>query len=357
MGNILRFLLSKLLQQKGSKSAKGNSGFTLVELLVSTIVAFLIITPLLAFVMNILETERKEQTKAATDQEVQAAIDYMGRDLSQAVYIYDGEGLAAIDTQLPHANSSTKVPVLVFWKRNFVKNAIPFDRDENDDGQVDNSLGQRCQNNPNECDDGYVYSLVAYYVIGEDEDNWSNAARIARVEIKDAVRFFDNQLVDEDFASYQADPGYNTEFILTGVANEMNAWESANPNFEGSPNASNQAPRQVLVDYVDQTPIGDVREEIALNCEDILGPNSQKVPPDDPNNREIPAIVTQSTTPSGFYGCVNREKTLARIFIRGNTSARRKASPDEYLSPQSNKADFRTLSIQVQGRGLLGQEN
>jgi len=42
--------------------------------------------------LNIMDSERKEQAKTTSEQELQH-IDYIAGDLEQAVYIYDDDGL------------------------------------------------------------------------------------------------------------------------------------------------------------------------------------------------------------------------------------------------------------------------
>ncbi|NEO96997.1 MAG: prepilin-type N-terminal cleavage/methylation domain-containing protein, partial [Moorea sp. SIO3G5] len=83
MINSLRTLLTHKL--KSNKPRINDGGFTLIELLVAMIVAVLIIAPLLRFMITIVDTDRKEQAKATSEQEIQAAMDYIARDLEQAV--------------------------------------------------------------------------------------------------------------------------------------------------------------------------------------------------------------------------------------------------------------------------------
>ena len=158
---------------KSSKQIEKNHGFTLIELLAAMILATLIITPLLGFMINILDTDRKEQAKANSEQEIQTALDYIAQDLQQAIYIYDAKGVKAIGDELP--SKSDRVPVLVFWKREFIEEAVP----------VKNSRISRKLN------DSFVYSLVAYYLIKSDTRNndgkWSKQFRIARFELKDGI--------------------------------------------------------------------------------------------------------------------------------------------------------------------------
>jgi len=60
MINPLRFLFNKL---KASNLTQAPGGFTLIELLVAMILAALVITPLLGFMLNIMDTDRKNRQK------------------------------------------------------------------------------------------------------------------------------------------------------------------------------------------------------------------------------------------------------------------------------------------------------
>ena len=90
--NLLKLLLHKRL----SRLAQISRGFTLVELLVSIVIASIVVGTLLSFMTNILTSERREQAKATTELEIQSAIDYIADDLQEAVYIYNADGIAAI---------------------------------------------------------------------------------------------------------------------------------------------------------------------------------------------------------------------------------------------------------------------
>jgi hypothetical protein len=126
----------------------------------------IIITLLLEFMISVITTDSNEQIKINSEQEIQIALDYISRDLQEAIYIYDAAGINAIKPQLRYPNDDTKAPILVFWKRNFVSQVIPT------------TSGK---------DDTFVYSLVAYYLIKDTNTNWSQSARIAKWEVKDGV--------------------------------------------------------------------------------------------------------------------------------------------------------------------------
>src|SRR4028119_737263 len=106
MKTLLRLLLKTQHQRNRSGPAQTEKGMTLVELLVGAIMAFLIITPMLGFVVDMLNSDRREQVKSNTEQDVQAALDFIAQDLSQALYIYDNNPATANTT-------ATGIPALL----------------------------------------------------------------------------------------------------------------------------------------------------------------------------------------------------------------------------------------------------
>lgn len=157
---------------------KPTGGYTMIELLVGMVIAALIITPLLTFVVNILNSDVREQAKTNSEQELQAAIDYIAHDISQAVYIYDDAGVTAIADELPGtSDGTTRTPVLAFWKREYVADAL-------------SPLGDICSGS--DCNDTFVMSLVAYYLVEDSSTTWCEPAgsckRIGRFQIKDGVK-------------------------------------------------------------------------------------------------------------------------------------------------------------------------
>jgi prepilin-type N-terminal cleavage/methylation domain-containing protein len=132
--SFFKNLLSRLFVI-GDRMAAGVKGFTLIELLVSILISTIIISTLLAFTVNIMETDRREQAKVETQGDVQSALNFIADDLQEAVYIYNADSLnynsgaaspgPGIKNQLPDTTvdavfASTKsTPVLVFWKRKY----------------------------------------------------------------------------------------------------------------------------------------------------------------------------------------------------------------------------------------------
>ncbi|MEH1791712.1 MULTISPECIES: hormogonium polysaccharide secretion pseudopilin HpsC [unclassified Nostoc] len=338
MKNILSFFIK--IQIKSPKFVQQVNGFTLIELLVALLLAFLVLTPLLGFMVNILSTDQKEQAKANSEQEIQTALDYITNDLQQAIYIYDKNALttnsnsvaasSGIQDQIPPVkpagvctSSSTCQAILVFWKRKFVSGAI--------------TLSSSTTSNTK--DDTFVYSLVAYYLIKDSSTTWSKAARIARFEISDGVLAasgtttgtagnctgYSNDIYID--TSHCPDVGFQ-RFNLnlagaTGLTNQMNSWKAtASATYTQQP--------LVLVDFIDQTSI----------------PTST-----DPSYPTCPTGTLSPVSLMGFYACIDVANTTAQVFLRGNALARLQNSNFDYS--QNNQTYFPTANRRVQGRGYL----
>ncbi|MBD2208415.1 prepilin-type N-terminal cleavage/methylation domain-containing protein [Nostoc linckia FACHB-104] len=330
--NPIQFLLG--IQIKRNKLLS-EGGFTLIELLVAMIIAVLVITPLLGFMVNILNTDRQEQAKSTSEQEIQTALDYISRDLQQAVYIYDATGVDAIKAQLPSPSATDRVPVLVFWKREFIGQALTA-ADTNKD-------------------DTFVYSLVAYFLIKNNDAPWSKAARIARWQIRDGVLSTDASAVTCNgysgkyvSSSYCPSSGF-APFNFDGagtIEQKMNNWTrlssytTTTTNADGTKNTQNTPVSYandplVLLDYIDQTTTGTP----SATCS-----TGTKVPP-----ASFDTLDTGKMT--SFYACVDRANTTAQVFIRGNALARLQSTNFAYNASKKNY--FPGVNMRVQGRGFL----
>ncbi len=337
MLTILKYIL-KNQQLKGLKSNFSTTGFTMVELLVSAIVAFLIITPLLSFVVNILDTDVKQQSKTITEQELQSAVSFIANDLKQAVYIYGQNGVETVGPQL----SDSGIPVLVFWRQQLIEDIVPVNT-PNANVQQDH-----CDDPNNECDDAQVYSLVGYYLITENEGNspWSNAARIGRIEIRDGVRN------PADYYEYLDE--YGAKMSLAKRDSGFKIFDGMNPNVPGTfeqkmeawePDGEIEENIEVLVDYVDHT---------SANAYVDATPENDSVPDDAfcqaSLNSDDAQLVGDPNTNRGFYACVDSKKTLAQVFIAGNGLAR---TQDGAEYDQNQATLFPKVNITVRGRGVL----
>lgn len=328
MISLSKFIIKS--QRRRAVVAETNTGFTLIELLVGLVLASLVITPMMTFMLNIVDSDRKEQAKANSNQEIQSALDFIAQDLKQAVYIYDSSGLnnnsttdsttSGIKDKIPpvaeapgcKSTTPTCVPVLVFWKREPKVNVLKLSSSSTcpPTSSVDN------------CDDVYVYSLVAYYLVkGEiSSGDWSDAARISRFQISDGF-------VNPNIAANLENPDLGFQLFdltITGttITQKMNRWKKSDATYTARTN--------VLVDFIDQSTI----------TPSTCPTGTQRVP-------------STTTLPGFFYACVNSSNTSAQVFIRGNALAR----IEKNTTYSANKSIyFPTASVQVKGIGLLGIE-
>ena len=359
MKSLLRLLLKNQHQQNRSKLDQTEKGMTLVELLVGSIMAFLIITPMLAFVVDMLNTDRREQLKSNTEQDLQAAVDFISQDLSQAIYIYDNNpALTSTSTTTATGipvllagnfippKDATQTPILVFWKRQRIKNSLPVNRNEfpkdcNRDAKPDDLKGQ--------CNDTDVLSLVAYYQIKDTNPIWCQPSgsvvncptRIARYEIRDGVR--------NPYAIDPKDPYYKSDDSETKLSQRKD--KAFNQDFDFNKPTLNVTMGQdfgdpeVLVNYIDHSP-----GPILTPCTTALGN-----PTDSKTQTAILEDTLKVTDPAtnSFYACVDTAKNIASITIRGNSL--RRLQDSNVASSTENSAFFPTATFQIKGLGARGK--
>ncbi|MEQ9548850.1 MAG: hormogonium polysaccharide secretion pseudopilin HpsC [Coleofasciculus sp. G3-WIS-01] len=327
MVNILRVIRKSQYQSTPCRQGKKPRGFTLIELLVAIILASLIITPLLGFMINFLQTDRREQAKTTSEQDIQSAIDYIAQDLRQAVYIYDNDGLTntgnnGIQDQIPSLNgfgcpagATTCQPVLVFWKRQFLE--------KNATDSAGTTVGDITQNN-----DAFVYALVGYYLIEGGSGIWSNAARIGRFEIRNGIQTSRQNSNQTSSPKFQSDPAFQMfNLNAAGTLEEkMNQWNN-------SGTTTNFNVTTTLVDYVDQS------SQTFASC----NANEQRV-----GTKGFVACVDTGSpnNPTDLPG-----PSSARVYLRGNAFARLQNTNNQCTPERSSYCP--TATIQVKANGFL----
>jgi hypothetical protein len=357
MKTLLRLLLKSQHPRNRSEPDQTDKGLTLVELLVGAIMAFLIITPMLGFVVDMLNTDRREQVKSNTEQDVQAALDFIAQDLSQAIYIYDNTALNGpprpnedvVAQQLPQ--DANKTPILVFWKRKLIRNAVSV---------TTNSANPTKPNacNPATCNDTYTRSLVAYYQVTERAANsiWCQPSgtdcptRIERYEISEGImknpagltaddRYFKDTEVKD---GQQHDKAFNLNFD----------WNQPTKNVTANRAAVQALSPQVLVNYIDHSPLLPPPPVPGDECQKALGGPTTQTGTTTALIKEDTLKVTNRNTNS-FYACVDTARNIARVTIRGNSLRRLQPNNTDYAAAKS--AYFPTASVQVQGLGARGK--
>lgn len=176
-----------------------NSGFTLLELLVSMIIGAIITVALLSLVVELTDANQKDLARSQTQQEMQAAMDYIAQELREAVYVYDGKCLEGNGTPnstnyattcpglIKHIPASMTqngtTPVLAFWRTD----PLPDPVLKQCANQAFNSIdtfeidGQRVP-----CRAGKSYTLVVYALVDNSvapSPIWRGRARIERYQL------------------------------------------------------------------------------------------------------------------------------------------------------------------------------
>lgn len=359
--SLRKYWIGKVKEHFAPQFTKEERGFTLIELLVSLTIGTALVSILLLFLNQILEVNRKEEAKSTTQQEVQAALNFIADDLQEAIYIYDSDGMEAIQSQIPYGAGSTspvstslngdteRQPVLFFWKRYFyAPNDVVIGSKLINSAPAPAVLGPfngkvSCFTNATNCAYGtgvFTYSLVGYYLRDDGDSDWSNAARLSRWEIREGFR--DPTCTGAVCSYVNADPGFK-RFDLSApgstITDKMIAWRrnistsdnTASPWAVGLPgfNIAN-TPLSVLIDFVDDTafdtriddlsntfpvsvPIRPNSSFTALaggrfpndDCRDIAGTGqgSQRVPGD--LRARSSGGYNNAKTLSSFYACVN----------------------------------------------------
>jgi type II secretory pathway pseudopilin PulG len=361
MKNLLRLLLKTQHQRNRFQQTQKEQGMTLIELLIGMVMAFLIITPMLAFVVDMLNTDRREQVKANTEQDIQAAVDFIAQDLSQAIYIYDSVGINALVTGRFIPTATTQTPILVFWKRQQLKNSLPITAGDKPKDCVEGKL-----QDAGACNDTYVLSLVAYYQVKDTTSTWCQPsgtdcpARIVRYRIQDGLRDPTKSTEPNPSQRYFTDADLGDRKNTLRRSDAFNVGDTTNAGFDISKPLETVTragvswePEEVLVNYIHHNtvnlPTPDAEE--CMNAlgrpTTLVGATPQKIP-------EGTLKITDSTSPTptnSFYACVDTARNLARVTIRGNSLRRIQNNAD--YNP-NNSAYFPTATVQVQGLGARG---
>jgi prepilin-type N-terminal cleavage/methylation domain-containing protein len=309
--NLLRLWLMRHRSQP--------TGFTLLELLVSLLIGAIITSLLLYTVVELLQTNQREAARSDTQRDMQAALDYISRDLREAIYVYDSNcftgnggtpgtarnlcpGLTA--TGILPTNSlvrtppptGTNTPVLAFWRVD----------------ELPDSLKTHCNtqlsafgNTPSAaataavsgvaCLSQRTYTLVVYSIRTEPTTNsiWRGRARLTRYELP---QFPANQpslprvTQTTGWGSPVRDDGGFIIWPFTTNTAAPTFGDTRTLSTTNPPLPATAADPVVVVDFLDDAP---------ATATDTQCPS---VPPSTPSDYvRTPA----APSPRGFYVCVN----------------------------------------------------
>jgi prepilin-type N-terminal cleavage/methylation domain-containing protein len=321
-----KFGLSYLLL----KSRRNSRGFTLIELLVTLIVGSIIVGGLLYLVIELLQVNRREEVLTRTQQDMQRALDYISRDVREAVYVYP-QPTAVVDPDTPPVATDTLLaqltgslptgaePILAFWRFDPV-----------DVGQITTAA---CTSKSAECNTLRVrqgtYSLVLYLQQqNAASDIWGGKSRILRYELSKY----------SNIRTLQQRRGYSDP---SGACNSFRYWskppgrDSSNPCDSGN-TGTPASSVLVLTDYV--------------NLPDT--PTAQNLCPT--GYTQTPAI------PKSFHVCVSSGTATAgatganqvvRVYLQGSVyEPNNQTAPLGFLARASS---LPTLESEILVRGVL----
>ncbi|WP_460195040.1 prepilin-type N-terminal cleavage/methylation domain-containing protein [Thermosynechococcus sp. FA-CM-4201] len=166
-------------------SRQAKNGFTLVEILVSLIVASIIIVSLGSLLIEMLRVESRESSLNQIRQDLQASIEYITSDLEQAYYVFTANDLANPNKRDPldqfqtsdiltSFGSVTLQPILAMVKLEPISREI-----------ISNSFNN-CSPSDTLCNQIYntrsVPLLVVYYLDDNPNSKWPGKARLRRYQ-------------------------------------------------------------------------------------------------------------------------------------------------------------------------------
>ncbi|MGK7929817.1 MAG: hypothetical protein AB4041_00065 [Microcystaceae cyanobacterium] len=294
-------LIAKLQKQS-------TNGLTLSELLVAVSASSVVISSLMFVMTDLLSNNQQEQAISAIQQDMQQTLDYLTRDLREAVHIYNGDevkertyGMAGVSNFLPDFGDNTQI-ILAFWKVEPLP-YLPSDSFPNCSTDFSNDSDKE-----NECENIRIerraYSLVVYVHDWNNEDEeWNGESRIVRY----ALRKYSNLSNLTRTAGY-VDPMNESTFKRWPLS-------SGGTDLQGGTKPSADNNTNVLVDYV-AVPSTPIETEFNCSSDYIRSPYNDPNDGNDDNNSFFTCVRnTNNDTQSSF----NQDTW---IFLRGNANGK-----------------------------------
>jgi len=334
---LLKAIIAKLPQEKPK------AGFTLVEALAVMVMSTIVISSLLALTNQLTRANQREIARTSTQEEMKRALNYMAQELRGAVYVYNGDQLTGITSNLPASFSDNdKTPILAFWKAEPVPytdpQAIPTDCTKiTDDDEKDDCNDLKIERR--------TYTLVVYAQYTANNDNWEGESRIIRYQL----RKFKSDDLKANSTQLSKNTGYvDPEKDDTTFATWPN--DEDNKNLQGGrPDGRGNTP--VLVDYVDDDEDSNASDSCdRLSREDITAAEraainaltdeaAKEAAEKDRYRYKITPKPTSTKPVRGFYACVrdvidsqgNSNNQDVVLFLRGSAEGRSGLKQDDFL--------------------------
>lgn len=310
-----------------SKPRRHQRGFTLTELLVGLVTSSIFLAATAGIAVETIKQDRRESAKIATQGEMQLAMDYIRRDLQEAVFVYSG---TEMQTQLitPGHINTNDTPVLAFWKIRAANECEITAANPTPPAVCTTDPGGQGIGNLSLT--GNMFVLVVYYW----QDNAGNTtwpadeygpARISRLELD----------------AFQASPALaqRTDYRAPQPPNYVDWPYPATFGLLGSFNAT-LSPRQVLTAFVDSNQANPAPTAIA--CPTGYNPSTNTTngaPPSAANAfYSIFACVYQQNAPTESQDVI--------LYMRGNGWARA-----DKIAKVTDTSHYPSLQTRVFARG------
>jgi prepilin-type N-terminal cleavage/methylation domain-containing protein len=359
------------------------AGFTLLELLVAMIVGSILTLALLFSAVQLMGTNQREGARSDTQREVQAALDYIARDLREAVYVYDGQCLNPVGgkrisasdpaqgncrgllNDLPPQlnNSQDRLPILAFWRVDPIPEPLVAlcQTPETAKALTQKSEVRRPIDEIN-CGAKRMYTLVVYSLNREGSPTdpnpsnrvWGGRARITRYQLPKYT--YEGSKTPTITPGWVAPDGTESSFL---------SWPTAGANgITRLGLVANQRParasywdNKVLVDFIDDPTQADIP---GATVQATCPPGPQLATPGGIPPAQFVVTPDQSGSyisnlrKNIFYACVRgsgsgalNQEVLVRI--QGNGAGR------AGLNVKSTELPL-TMETRVLTRGLIGKD-
>ena len=321
------------------KKRVATSGFTLMELLVSIIVASLVVSGLLYLVNEVIRVDRREASLENVQRDMQRAMDYMTDELREAVFVYpDPTVVTSRMTTSPDFPPGD--PILAFWKPEFLSREESSNLNSVPCADLTPPLGEQCE--AVKIRQSY-YSLVIYFTSpnAANDSNWKGQAKISRYTLP--------QYRKSDFANTTTLGAQTLGY--TDPNNDFIEWKP-------EPGVDIEGDSDVLVDYIDapDSNQGDLApdcSEFVTSATNIASATYQRSPDSADPLLESNSFVACISSP-GDASIGNNQEVV--VLLRGNakTAAQELASPTPIGSTPS-QSSLPALKSRVLVRGAANK--
>ncbi|MGK7877806.1 MAG: PilW family protein [Xenococcaceae cyanobacterium] len=298
------------------------AGFTLTELLATTVIATTIISSLMWLMIDMGKTNQLETAYNETQQDMKRALDYIADDLREAVFVYTGtqlkdrpDDLNGVKDNLPNFGNGVE-PIIAFWK----VERLPNPPSESDCEALSSAKQEECKDLNIE---RRTYTLVVYLQSTANPNGiWTGKSRIERYELTKYSNV--STLTHND--GYVDPSKENKSFKRWPYdANSTNLQQ-------GTPHNNTD----VLVDFVDD-PTNDPSGGNLPTCSG----DYERTPIDDTNSKSFFACVRVAEMAGQAF---NQDIIL---FLRGNAQGKPGVTNDSFLS---------FVQTQVTNRGVIEKQ-